>query len=57
VKKYFAIGAVLFVLLPAAVSAQTVAFQNNLYYGITGSADVSALQELFALFVNRFESL
>jgi hypothetical protein len=45
VNKYFAFGVILTVFIPAVSLAQTVAFQNNLYYGITGSTDVTALQE------------
>jgi hypothetical protein len=45
VNKHFAFGVILAVFIPAVSLAQTVEFQNNLYYGITGSNDVSALQE------------
>ncbi len=44
-KKYFVAGVVIAVLLPVFVFAQTASFNTNLYYGITGSTDVSALQE------------
>jgi peptidoglycan hydrolase-like protein with peptidoglycan-binding domain len=42
-KKYFILAISL--LLPFVVSAQINTFQTNVYFGLTGSTDVTALQE------------